>query len=132
MNEKELVRAVREEAGLDSDADAQRCLTATVAAIASRLTYGEAHDLTDYLPSSLRPAILNALEPMAGLRFRPLDDLYEELALKLHVPQAEAVHRVRAVARVLPGALPADHLQEVRGQLPKSLRALLDQPSIAR
>lgn len=132
MNDKELVRAVREEAGLDSDDHAQRCLTATVAAIASRLTYGAAHDLTDYLPSSLRPAILNALEPMAGLRFRPVDDLYEELALKLRIAPAEAVHRVQAVARVLAGALPAEQLHEVRGQLPKSLRGLFDQPSIAR
>ena len=89
-------------------------------------------DLTDYLPGALRPAILNALEPMAGLRFRPVEDLYEELAAKLRVPPAEAAHRVQSVARVLAEALPAAHLKEVRGQLPKGLRGLFDQPSIAR
>jgi uncharacterized protein (DUF2267 family) len=119
-----MVAAVRRGAGLRRDSEAEETIRAGVAAVAARLTYAEAHDLTDYLPPKLRPAIIASLAPNAGLRFRPVDDLYDELAARLYIPREEAAKRARVLFEVLREALPAQEVADLRSQLPRSFAGL--------
>ena len=119
-----MVAAVRRGAGLRRDSEAEATIRAGVAALAARLTYGEAHDLTDYLPPKVRSAIIASLAPNAGLRFRPVDDLYDELAAQLYIPHEEAAKRARVLFTVLCEALPAREISDLRSQLPRSFAGL--------
>jgi uncharacterized protein (DUF2267 family) len=131
VNDRQILAAVRERAALKNDGEAARTLKAGVAALSSRLSYAEAHDLTDYLPPRLRSAVIDSLAPNVGLRFRPLEDLYDELAMELGVPLEEAEKRARAVCSVLAEALPAVEVRDLRSQLPRSFAPLFPdaQPS---
>jgi uncharacterized protein (DUF2267 family) len=117
----EMVKAVKERAGLADREDAERTLWVVVQALSDRLIGGEADDLLAQLPEPLKSEILviDEADPMDPQEF------VQRVARELELPEQEARERVRAVFGTLHEAVTEGEWEEVVGQLDKKYAELI-------
>jgi uncharacterized protein (DUF2267 family) len=117
----EMVKAVKERAGLADREDAERTLWVVVQALSDRLIGGEADDLLAQLPEPLKSEILviDEADPMDPQEF------VQRVARELELPEEEARERVRAVFGTLHEAVTEGEWEEVVGQLDKKYAELI-------
>jgi uncharacterized protein (DUF2267 family) len=117
----EMVKAVKERAGLADREDAERTLWVVVQALSDRLIGGEADDLLAQLPEPLKSEIVVADEA------DPMDpeEFVQRTARELELPEDEARERVRAVFGTLHQAVTEGEWEEVVGQLDKKYAELI-------
>jgi uncharacterized protein (DUF2267 family) len=128
MKYDEFVSQVRDAAGLQSREEAEQAARATLFALASRLTTGEAEDLAAQLPPELGDEVLRGAVPFETLT---LEDFFRRVQQKLGVDDAaEAERRARAVMGVLAEAITQGELEDVFSQLPKEFADLLAPKSV--
>jgi uncharacterized protein (DUF2267 family) len=117
----QMVKAVKERAGLGDSAEAERTLRVVVQALSDRLLGGEADDLLAQLPEPLKSEI--KVTPLAD----PMNpqEFLERVGRDLGLPEDEARDRVRAVFSTLHDAVTEGEWEEVVGQLDRKYADLI-------
>jgi CBS domain-containing protein/uncharacterized protein (DUF2267 family) len=126
---RRVINQVRADTGLGAEGQAERALDVVLGALIRRLVPGEAEDLVAQLPSLLQPS-LYAL-PLGPDKLITRETIELELSRELGV---EPTHAAEILARI--GALVAQsvshgQMEDVRGQLPESMRAVFSRPTAA-
>lgn len=110
---------------LPAHVDPAEAASAVTCTLTARLTGGEAQDMLQQLPLSLRPLLQrcerHVQDPAAAF---DRDEFVRRVADHLGVSQGDAECIALAVFSALRARLPAPDVQDVDGQLPKSLKEL--------
>jgi CBS domain-containing protein/uncharacterized protein (DUF2267 family) len=117
-----LVGAVANAAGLDRD-KSERALFLATYMLCRRLTPEEAQNLIAQLPSLLQSQLTDCFD--GPDRSVTTQAMTEELARSLNLDSERAGQSLRAVFRVISENVSAGQIEEVRGQLPDEMKALL-------
>lgn len=119
---RRLVRQLRVDADLDDDEQAEAALGLVLEALVRRLTPGEADDLIAQLPSLLQPS----LYPLATGpdRLVTRESIEHDLARRLDLGPTRATDLLAAVGALIDQAVSPGQMEDVRGQLPASLREI--------
>lgn len=117
LDAKVFLDTVRQRAGADTGADAERHTHAALHALAERVTAGQAADLGRYLPSALG----EQLQP-AHPEARPFD--YAEFMRHISGQRDTAEAYARAVLSTVREAAPEPEIQDTLAQLPNDLARL--------
>lgn len=112
---------VEEYAQLVSRDETQELTQTTLAALAERLSAGQARDLAAWLPAPLRPHLQAASEPA-----EPFDSrvLIRQVMDVRHLDSASAERQVRAVLAALREQVPKAEMSDTLQQLPRELGQL--------
>jgi uncharacterized protein (DUF2267 family) len=122
-----LIKQVQADARLEDTEQARAALDVVVASLVQRLTPGEAKDFISQLPSLLKPH-LQALPPGPD-RSVTQDSIEAELVARLGTDRAGATPLLVAVATTILDSISPGQAEDVRGQLPGELQALLAVPA---
>jgi uncharacterized protein (DUF2267 family) len=123
MNEAELIRPVKADAGLRTLRQSKRALAATVGALRCALDDEDARAVSKALPSRLAPL----LEGPRAAVVRSAADLYREAERRERVGLGFATEHVQVVLRVLAGQLDPELVTRLRKHLSPDVAALLQQ-----
>lgn len=122
LDELEIVKRVKEGAGLRGPREATRALTATLGALRGALEDDDARALAAALPAKLgRP-----LERAAQGAVRGAPELYAEVASRASLRAGFAMEQAQVVLQVLAELLDGELLARLRRRLPADLAALLE------
>jgi uncharacterized protein (DUF2267 family) len=125
----DLFAKVEEEVALPANVTGVDAVSAVVCVLGQRLSGGEAADLVQGLPRSVRDRLLPCPRHR---RERPdrfgREGLIERVAAHLKVTAFEGEGITRAVFEVVRRALPGHEVRDVASQLPGDLRALWSEP----
>jgi uncharacterized protein (DUF2267 family) len=121
MKYDELVKHVRQRAGIEDREEAARTVQVVIQALADRLTGDEAEDLLAQLPEPLKSSIVVNPEP------EPLtaNEFVLWVAEELELPEDDAANRVRAVFEMLRDAVTPGEFHDVLVQLPSGFFELI-------
>lgn len=122
-----LVKQVQADGDLEDTEQARTALEVVVASLVRRLTAGEAKDFISQLPSLLKP-YLRALPPGPD-RSVTQGSIEAELGVRLGIDRARATPLLVAVATTVLDSISPGQAEDVRGQLPRELQALLAVPA---
>jgi uncharacterized protein (DUF2267 family) len=113
MSYDEIVKRVRERAGIAARSDAEGTVIEVLQELCDRLSGNEAHDLLAQLPGELQRAVIVSPSPL------PLDHdaFIENIARELRIPNEEARTRIRAVISTLREAVSWGEFQDVLEEL---------------
>lgn len=117
LDAKVFLDTVRQRAGADTGADAEKHTHAALHALAERITAGQAADLARYLPSTLG----EQLQP-AHPEARPFD--YAEFMRRISGQRDTAEAYAHAVLTTVREAAPEPEIQDTLAQLPTELARL--------
>jgi uncharacterized protein (DUF2267 family) len=123
LNRDELVRQVRELAGVESDEEAERAIRATFETLRERLAGNEPRNLGSQVPAPLR-------EPLMGEGGRDdfsLAEFYNRVAEREGVGEEEAGVHARAAATTPEAAVTPGEMDDVRHQLKPEYTELFGQ-----
>lgn len=127
---RRLVNQLRADTGLEDDGQAEAVLGIVLDSLVRRLTPGEAEDLIAQLPSLLQPA-LYAL-PLGPDKLITRETIEQELVQQLGVEPSRAAKLLAATGALIAQSVSAGQMEDVRAQLPESLREVfLDAPVAA-
>lgn len=127
---RRLVNQLRADTGLEDDGQAEAVLGIVLDSLVRRLTPGEAEDLIAQLPSLLQPA-LYAL-PLGPDKLITRETIEQELVQQLGVEPSRAAKLLTATGALIAQSVSAGQMEDVRAQLPESLREVfLDAPVAA-
>jgi uncharacterized protein (DUF2267 family) len=121
MEERAFAAAVAERAGLGKE-EAADLTRATLEALGSQLSSGEARDLALDLPSGLAqslPARSGGAHPV------PLRDFVRQVSERTGLNEAEVTRGTSAVLTTLGQAVSSTHVQHALAQLPAEYRRLV-------
>ncbi|WP_327010301.1 DUF2267 domain-containing protein [Dactylosporangium sp. NBC_01737] len=121
MEERAFAAAVAERAGLGKE-EAADLTRATLEALGSQLSGGEARDLALDLPSGLAqslPARSGGAHPV------PLRDFVRQVSERTGLNEAEVTRGTSAVLTTLGQAVSSTHVQHALAQLPAEYRRLV-------
>ncbi|MCO5101987.1 MAG: DUF2267 domain-containing protein [Burkholderiaceae bacterium] len=119
---RRLVRQLRADAGLDEDEQAETALGLVLEALVRRLSPDEADDLIAQLPSLLQPSLYALATGPDRLVTR--ESIEQDLARQLDLGPARAARLLAAVGALIDQAVSPGQMDDVRGQLPASLREI--------
>ncbi len=122
-----LVNQVRVDTELNGDGQAETALEIVLGALVRRLTPGEAEDLIAQLPSLLQPS-LYAL-PLGPDKLVTRETIERELVQGLDLESSRAAETLDVVGAVVAQVISRGQMDDVRGQLPDSLREAFSAPS---
>lgn len=117
---RRLVNQIRTDTGLEEEGQSETVLDIVLDALVRRLTPGEAEDLIAQLPSLLQPA-LYAL-PSGPDRLVTRESIEQELVRQLGVGPARAAELLSVIGALIAQMVSTGQMEDVRGQLPVSLR----------
>lgn len=117
---RRLVNQVGADTGLEADGQPETALDIVLDALARRLTPEEAEDLIAQLPSLLQPA-LYALPPGPD-RLVTRETIEQELVRQLGVGRKRAADILTRIGALIAQMVSTGQMDDVRGQLPESLR----------
>src|SRR4051812_5784606 len=124
MRYDDMIKAVRDEAGVGDDEHAQKVLHATVAVLGERLSGNESGNLRDQLPAQLQMALptTGAGESFGAQQFVERVRSHEGLGCSDEM----VLDHTRAALRVIFSTeVAGSEKADVAAQLPQDLRALL-------
>lgn len=114
------LKGVRDEAGLGDPGQARTALGIVLGALVRRLTPDEADDFITQLPSLLQPRLRSL--PAGPDKAIGRDTIVAELGTRLGLDPSEAERVLAAVAAIVATSISEGEAEDVRGQLPASLR----------
>ena len=117
---RRLVNQVSADTGLEKDGQPEAALDIVLDALTRRLTPGEAEDLIAQLPSLLQPG-LYALPPGPD-RLVTRETIEQELVRQLGVGRKRAADVLTSIGALIAQTVSTGQMDDVRGQLPESLR----------
>ena len=123
MKGEQFIAEVRNLAELDSNADAEKAIRATLETLKERLAGNEPSNLAAQLP----PEVAVFVEGDGGREAFSVQEFYERVAEKEGTNSEEAVKHARAVATVLQTAVTGGELEDVRSQLGNDYEELFGQ-----
>jgi len=126
---RRLVNQLRADTGLDNDGAAETALGIVLDSLVRRLTPGEAEDLIAQLPSLLQPA-LYAL-PLGPDKLITRETIEQELVQQLGVEPSQAAKLLAATGALIAQTVSAGQMEDVRSQLPESLRDVFLEAPVA-
>jgi CBS domain-containing protein/uncharacterized protein (DUF2267 family) len=126
---RRLVNQLRADAGLENDSQAQTALGIVLDSLVKRLTPDEAEDLIAQLPSLLQPA-LYAL-PLGPDKIVTRERIEQQLAQQLGVEPSQAEKILAAVGALIAQTVSTGQMEDVRSQLPESLREVFLKSPVA-
>jgi uncharacterized protein (DUF2267 family) len=114
MNHDTIVGQVQHRARLASRGDAERAIRATLETLAVRIDPGLANNLADQLP----PEIGRDLRTLEAFERIPVDEFYEQVAIREGVDIANAAFHARAVMSILGKGVSRSLIDHLRNSLP--------------
>lgn len=127
---RRLVNQLRADTGLENDGQAETALGIVLDSLVQRLTPGEAEDLIAQLPSLLQPALYGL--PLGPDKLITRETIEQELVQQLGVEPSRAAKILAAAGALIAQSVSSGQMEDVRGQLPDSLREVfLDAPVAA-
>jgi uncharacterized protein (DUF2267 family) len=124
MKAEEFTKHVMQRAGLNSRAETERAIRATLETLSEHLTAGEAENLAAQLPPDVA---LYLKQPSSGVRERfSLDEFFLRVSEREGVGLPEATNHARVVAAVLAEAVTVGQLEHLRAQLPDDIAQLFN------
>lgn len=126
---RRLVKQLRADTGLENDGQAETALGIVLDSLVRRLTPGEAEDLIAQLPSLLQPA-LYAL-PLGPDKLITRETIEQELVQQLGVEPSQAAKLLAATGALIAQTVSAGQMEDVRSQLPESLRDVFLEAPVA-
>jgi uncharacterized protein (DUF2267 family) len=124
-----MVKQLRADVGLENDSQAETALGIVLDSLVRRLTPDEAEDLIAQLPSLLQPA-LYAL-PLGPDKIITQETIEQQLAQQLSVEPLRAEKILAAVGALIAQTVSTGQMEDVRSQLPKSLREVFLEAPVA-
>jgi uncharacterized protein (DUF2267 family) len=126
MDHQEFITIVEQVAGVSGEETEQvSCLT--LRTLAHRISTGEAEDLGERLPETLRPCI----QPEAPFEKFDVDEFLRRIAEPLGLDPQAAEQRARGVLAALWRAVGQGEFDDLRSELPKDFYPLLDSAAAA-
>ncbi len=113
------VQFVSERAGIESDDDAKKTITAVFKVLAQRIPTGKAAELAETLPAEIREDLKRDSWAALGV-----NEFIARIADKVGVDKPTAATRIRAVLSVLAEYLPSAELLDALHSVPKDMRRL--------
>jgi len=126
---RRVVNRLRAHTGLENDGRTEIALGIVLDSLVRRLTPGEAEDLIAQLPSLLQPA-LYAL-PLGPDKLITRESIEQELAQQLGVEPSQAARILAATGALIAQIVSAGQMEDVRSQLPESLREVFLEAPVA-
>jgi CBS domain-containing protein/uncharacterized protein (DUF2267 family) len=126
---RRVINQVRADTGLDAEGQAERALDVVLEALIRRLVPGEAEDLVAQLPSLLQPS-LYAL-PLGPDKLITRETIELELSRELGVEPTHAAEILACIGALVAQSVSHGQMEDVRGQLPESMRAVFSRPTAA-
>jgi uncharacterized protein (DUF2267 family) len=124
MEERAFAAAVAEQAGLGKE-EAADLTRATLEALGSQLSGGEARDLALDLPDGLAQSLP---ERSGGAHPVPLREFVRQVGDRTGLNEAEVTRGTRAVLTTLGREVSSPHVQHALGQLPAEYRRFVSRP----
>lgn len=122
-----LLSRVRSDAGLELSEEAETALEVVLESLVRRLTPDEAEDLIAQLPSLLQPTLrVLAVGPDKGVTRETIES---ELCERLVIAPSRAAEILDATGAALAWMVSPGQLEDVRSQLPESMRSILSEPA---
>ncbi len=120
-----LLEDIRRRASLPSDITPEDALGAVMCTFSQHVSGGMARHMWDALPERIKPLLERCMvhREEKAARFSK-DELFTRVAQHLEVSVERAAEITRAVLTVIDARLPADEVEDVTSQLPRSLRDL--------
>ncbi|HEY0939988.1 MAG TPA: DUF2267 domain-containing protein [Steroidobacter sp.] len=125
---RRVVNQLRTDTGLEDGDQAETALEIVLEALVRRLTPGEAEDLIAQLPSLLQPA-LYAL-PLGPDKTVTRETIERQLVQQLGVEPSGAAKLLAAVGALIAQTVSTGQMEDVRSQLPESLREVFSEAPI--
>lgn len=126
---RRLVNQLRADTGLENDGQAETALGIVLDSLVQRLTPGEAEDLIAQLPSLLQPALYGL--PLGPDKLITRETIEQELVQQLGVEPSRAAKILAAAGALIAQSVSAGQMEDVRGQLPDSLREVFRDAPVA-
>ncbi|MFO7918724.1 MAG: DUF2267 domain-containing protein [Anaerolineae bacterium] len=128
MRYHEFVNRIQERGGLDSPAEAEKTIRATLSALGECLYKTERRHLASQLPKEVKEFLYEYVDSSEPIRRRAcftLGDFYNRVAARADVTQGPAVERAKAVVAVLREAVPEGEWAHVIREMPDEYDPLL-------
>jgi CBS domain-containing protein/uncharacterized protein (DUF2267 family) len=126
---RRVVNQLRADTGLEKDGQAEIALGIVLDSLVRRLTPGEAEDLIAQLPSLLQPG-LYAL-PLGPDKLITRETIEQELVQQLGVDPSRAAALLAATGALIAQSVSTGQMEDVRAQLPESLREVFLEAPVA-
>ncbi|KAA3630282.1 MAG: CBS domain-containing protein [Proteobacteria bacterium] len=117
---RRVINQLRADTDLENDVQTETALGIVLDSLVRRLIPGEAEDLIAQLPSLLQPA-LYAL-PLGPDKLITRETIEQELVQQLGVDPSRAAKLLAAAGALIAQTVSTGQMEDVRGQLPESLR----------
>jgi len=128
MRYHELVEMVQEEGALDSQAEAERALRATLSSLGECLYRTERRHLASQLPKKAKGFLTEYVDDAVtrqGSACLTIQEFYDRVGARADVTRSRAMERANAVAGVLRRELPEGEWQHIIDEMPKAYHELL-------
>jgi uncharacterized protein (DUF2267 family) len=122
MDYQGFITAVRERADVP-EAEAEQAACRTLRTLSRRISVGEAEDIAERLPHELRPCV----ELDGSRQTFHVEGFIKRLEEHLGVDRAKAEREAKAVIAALWSTIGSDEFDDMRSELPKDFRPLLDE-----
>lgn len=108
----------------------QQAVEAVMCTLAERLARGEARDVVESLPPSVRPLLVRCAIQERGEPGETFDreELLRRVSDRLNVDPGVAAPIIRAVFAAVRERMPAHEAQDVASQLPRDICTIWEQP----
>jgi uncharacterized protein (DUF2267 family)/predicted transcriptional regulator len=126
---RRVINQLRADTGLETDGQVETALGIVLDALVRRLTPAEAEDLIAQLPSLLQPS-LYAL-PLGPDKRITRETIERQLVQQLAVEPSQAAKLHALTGALIAQIVSAGQMEDVRSQLPASLREVFAQPPLA-
>ena len=129
MRYHELVEMVQDEGALDTQAEAEEALRATLSSLGECLYRTERRHLASQLPKEakdfLTEFVVDSEVTRQGAACLTIQEFYDNVGARADVTRSRAMERAKAVATVLRRALPEGEWRHIILEMPKAYRELL-------
>ena len=128
MRYHELVELVQVEGALDSQAEAEKALRATLSSLGECLYRTERRHLASQLPKKAKGYLtefVDAKVTREGAACLTIQEFYDRVGARADVTRSRAMERAKAVAAVLRRSLPEGEWHHIITEMPKSYHELL-------
>jgi uncharacterized protein (DUF2267 family) len=128
MRYHELVEMVQKEGALDTQAEAETALRATLSSLGECLYRTERRHLASQLPKKAKGFLSEFVDSKVtreGAACLTIQEFYDRVGARADVTRSRAMERAKAVAAVLRRALPEGEWRHIILEMPKAYRELL-------
>ena len=128
MRFHELVEMVQKEGALESQAEAEKALRATLSSLGECLYRTERRHLASQLPKKAKGYLSEFVDSKVtreGAACLTIQEFYDRVGARADVTRSRAMERAKAVATVLRQALPEGEWRHIILEMPKAYQELL-------